>query len=75
LAAGKSRRRLRRSILLMGPEAAGGVGDRRNSGTQEMLDFCAANAIVADVEVIPIQKINNAYERLLKSDVKISLFD
>jgi uncharacterized zinc-type alcohol dehydrogenase-like protein len=38
--------------------------------TQEMLDFCGAHSIIADVEVIPIQKVNEAYERLLKSDVK-----
>ena len=38
--------------------------------TQEMLDFCGENDITADVEVIPIQKVNEAYERLLKSDVK-----
>jgi alcohol dehydrogenase (NADP+) len=38
--------------------------------TQEMLDFCGKNNITSDVEVIPIQKINEAYERLLKSDVK-----
>jgi alcohol dehydrogenase (NADP+) len=38
--------------------------------TQEMLDFCGAHNITADVEVIPIQKINEAYERLLKADVK-----
>lgn len=38
--------------------------------TQEMLDFCGAHDITADVEVIPIQKVNEAYERLLKSDVK-----
>jgi uncharacterized zinc-type alcohol dehydrogenase-like protein len=38
--------------------------------TQEMLDFCGRHNITADVEVIPIQKINEAYERLLKSDVK-----
>src|SRR5207248_2566656 len=35
--------------------------------TQEMLDFCGAHNITADVEVIPIQKVNEAYERLLKS--------
>ena len=35
-----------------------------------MLDFCAAHGIDADVEVIPMQKINEAYERMLKSDVK-----
>jgi len=38
--------------------------------TQEMLDFCAEHGITADVEVIPIQKINEAYDRLMKSDVK-----
>ncbi len=38
--------------------------------TQEMLDFCGKHNITADVEVIPIQKINEAYERLVKSDVK-----
>ena len=38
--------------------------------TQEMLDFCGKNNITSDVEVIPAQKINEAYERLLKSDVK-----
>jgi uncharacterized zinc-type alcohol dehydrogenase-like protein len=38
--------------------------------TQEMLDFCGAHNITADVEVIPIQKVNEAYERLLRADVK-----
>jgi len=38
--------------------------------TQEMLDFCGQNNITAEVDVIPIQKVNEAYERLLKSDVK-----
>ncbi len=38
--------------------------------TQEMLDFCGAHHITADVEVIPIQKINEAYARMLRSDVK-----
>lgn len=38
--------------------------------TQEVLDFCGKHDIVAEVELIPIQKINEAYERLLKSDVK-----
>jgi len=54
------------------------VGRRSISGspiggipeTQEMLDFCGAHDITADVEVIPIQKVNEAYDRLLKSDVK-----
>ena len=38
--------------------------------TQEMLDFCAEHGIVSEVEKIPMQKINEAYERMLKSDVK-----
>jgi uncharacterized zinc-type alcohol dehydrogenase-like protein len=38
--------------------------------TQEMLDHCGAKGIVADVEVIPISKVNEAYERMLKSDVR-----
>jgi len=35
-----------------------------------MLDFCGAHGITADVEVIAVQGVNDAYERLLKSDVK-----
>jgi alcohol dehydrogenase (NADP+) len=38
--------------------------------TQEMLDFCGKNNITSDVEVIPIQKVNEAYDRVVKSDVK-----
>lgn len=38
--------------------------------TQEMLDFCAAHNITSDIELIPIQHINQAYDRVLKSDVK-----
>jgi uncharacterized zinc-type alcohol dehydrogenase-like protein len=38
--------------------------------TQEMLDYCAERGIVSDVEIIPIQKINEAYERMLRSDVR-----
>lgn len=38
--------------------------------TQEMLDFCANHKITSDIEIIPIDKINEAYERMLKSDVK-----
>ena len=38
--------------------------------TQEMLDFCGKHGITADVEVIPVQKVNEAYERMLKSDVR-----
>jgi len=35
-----------------------------------MLDFCAEKNIVSDIELIPIQNINEAYERMIKSDVK-----
>jgi uncharacterized zinc-type alcohol dehydrogenase-like protein len=45
-----------------------GIGGIRE--TQEMLDFCAEHGIVSDVEVIPIQKINEAYERTIRSDVR-----
>ncbi len=38
--------------------------------TQEMLDYCAEKNIVSDVEVIPMQEINNAYERMIKNDVR-----
>ena len=38
--------------------------------TQEMLDFCAEHGVLSDVEVIPVQKVNEAYERVLKSDVR-----
>lgn len=52
------RRRLAGSII-------GGIRE-----TQEMLDFCAAHTIESDVEVIPIQQVNEAYERVLKGDVR-----
>jgi uncharacterized zinc-type alcohol dehydrogenase-like protein len=52
------RRRLAGSLI-------GGIAQ-----TQEMLDFCAEHGITSDVEVIPAAKINEAYERLLKGDVK-----
>ncbi len=38
--------------------------------TQEMLDFCADHGLVADIEMIPVQKIDEAYDRMLKGDVK-----
>ena len=56
--------------LLFGRRSLSGslIGGIRE--TQEMLDFCGVHNITADVEIIPIQKVNEAYERLLKSDVK-----
>ena len=38
--------------------------------TQEMLDFCAGHQLAADIELIPIQQINDAYDRMLRSDVR-----
>jgi uncharacterized zinc-type alcohol dehydrogenase-like protein len=56
--------------LLFGRKSVSGSLIGGIAETQEMLDFCGENNITADVEVIPIQKINEAYERMLKSDVK-----
>jgi uncharacterized zinc-type alcohol dehydrogenase-like protein len=59
--------------------ARGLIGGRRSLAgssiggireTQEMLDYCAEHGIVSDIEMIPIAKINEAYERMLRSDVK-----
>jgi uncharacterized zinc-type alcohol dehydrogenase-like protein len=52
------RRRLAGSII-------GGIRE-----TQEMLDFCGERGITADVEVIPMQRINDAYDRLARGEVK-----
>ncbi len=52
------RRRLAGSMI-------GGIAE-----TQEMLDFCAKHGVAADVDVIPIQDINEAYKRMLKNDVR-----
>ncbi len=56
--------------LIMGRRSLSGSMIGGIAETQEMLDFCGEHNITADVEVIPIQKVNEAYERLLKSDVK-----
>src|ERR1700729_3211110 len=56
--------------LIMGRRSLSGSPIWGIPETQEMLDFCGEHNITADVEVIPIQKVNEAYERLLKSDVK-----
>jgi uncharacterized zinc-type alcohol dehydrogenase-like protein len=53
-----ARRRLAGSLI-------GGIRE-----TQEMLDFCAAHGVASDVEVIPVQRINEAYERTIASDVR-----
>jgi len=56
--------------LIMGRRSFSGSAIGGIPETQEMLDFCGKHNITADVEVIPIQKVNEAYQRLLKSDVK-----
>jgi uncharacterized zinc-type alcohol dehydrogenase-like protein len=56
--------------LIMGRRNLSGSNIGGIPETQEMLDFCGAHDIAADVEVIPIQKVNEAYERLVKSDVR-----
>jgi alcohol dehydrogenase (NADP+) len=57
------------ALLMKRRQLAGsGIGGLRE--TQEMLDFCAEHGITADVELIPIDQINEAYRRLLRSDVK-----
>ena len=54
----RRRRRLAGSLI-------GGIAE-----TQEMLDFCAERGITCEIEMIPMEKINEAYERMLKSDIK-----
>ncbi len=56
--------------LLFGRKSLSGSIIGGIAETREMLDFCGKHNITADVEVIPIQKVNEAYERLVKSDVK-----
>ena len=56
--------------LIMGRRSLSGSMIGGIPETQEMLDFCGEHGITADVEVIPIQEVNEAYERLLKADVK-----
>ena len=56
--------------LLMKRRRLAGSGTGGIRETQEMLDFCAEHSITSEVELIPIQQINEAYQRLLKSDVK-----
>jgi len=56
--------------LIFGRRSISGSPIGGISETQEMLEFCGTHNITADVEVIPIQKVNEAYDRMLKSDVK-----
>lgn len=53
-----------------GSRAISGSMTGGTKDTQEMLEFCAANKVYPDIEVIQIQYINEALERLIKKDVK-----
>ena len=56
--------------MILGRKSVAGSVIGGIPATQEMLDFCGRHGITSDIEVIKIQDINNAYERMLKSDVK-----
>jgi len=56
--------------LLLGRRSIAGSAIGGIAETQEMLDFCAKHGITADIEQVPMQQINEAYERMLKNDVK-----
>ena len=56
--------------LLVGRRSFAGSAIGGLAETQEMMDFCAEHGVVSDIEVIGIQDINTAYERLLKNDVR-----
>jgi alcohol dehydrogenase (NADP+) len=56
--------------LIMGRRSLAGSLIGGIAETQEMLDFCGKHNIVSDIELIPIQQVNEAYERVLKSDVR-----
>jgi uncharacterized zinc-type alcohol dehydrogenase-like protein len=58
------------TILIFGRKTIAGSLIGGLPETQEMLDFCAEHGIVSDIEMIPIQDIDRAYERMLRSDVK-----
>ena len=56
--------------LILGRKSVTGSAIGGMAETQEMIDFCAEHGIVSDVEIIPIQEVNTAFERLVKNDVK-----
>ena len=56
--------------LVMGRRSLAGSLIGGIAETQEMLDFCGKHNLGSDIEVIPISKVNEAYERVLKSDVR-----
>ncbi len=56
--------------LIMGRRSLSGSLIGGIAETQEMLDFCAEHGIVSEIELIPVQQVNEAYERMLKNDVR-----
>ena len=56
--------------LILGRKSVSGSFIGGIAETQEMLDFCGEHSITADVEIVPIHKINEAWDRVVKSDVK-----
>jgi len=56
--------------LIMGRRSLSGSLIGGIAETQEMLDFCAEHGIVSEIELIPVQQVNAAYERMLKNDVR-----
>ena len=58
------------SPLIMGRRAIAGSLIGGIAETQDMLDFCAEHGIVSEIEMIDAQQIDQAYERMLRSDVK-----
>ena len=68
--AARALRRFSRSSFLGGRKSLAGSGIGGIAETQEMLDFCAENNIVSDIEMIDIKDITAAYERMTKGDVR-----
>jgi alcohol dehydrogenase (NADP+) len=58
------------SMLINGRRSLSGSVIGGIQETQEMLDFCSKHNLSSDIETIPIQKVNEAYERVVKSDVR-----
>ena len=56
--------------VILGRKSVSGSAIGGMAETQEMMDFCAEHGIVSDVEMIPIQQVNEAYERLVRNDVR-----
>jgi len=56
--------------MILGRKSVAGSVIGGIAETQEMLDFCGKHNIVSEIEIIKMQDINKAYERMLKSDVR-----